>query len=137
MLLTCVALSTVASGCGEPGGPPPPEGQLHIENVAKWYSKYRADHRGKPPKDEATFIAFVSGMLKERNDTVDPDQLLTSPRDGQRYVVTYGKPTSNDMEKNVAVYEKEGYRGNRLVAYESGWSEEVDEATLQSLLAGN
>lgn len=136
IVLPCVAVLLVVSGCGEPGGPPPPEGQLAIENVAKWYSLYRADNRGTPPKDEDTFVAFIDSKLKERGDTVDREQLLTSPRDGQKFVVTYGKPTSNDMERNVAVHEKEGYGGNRLVAYESGWSEEVDEATLQSLLAG-
>jgi hypothetical protein len=119
------------------GGAPPPEGQLQIENVAKWYILYRADNRGKPPADEDAFVAFVQNKLKSRGEADESDQLLTSPRDGQKYVVHYGKPTSTSPERNVAVYEKEGYRGKKLVAFESGYSREVDEAELQSLLAGN
>jgi hypothetical protein len=74
--------------------------------------------------------------MQGRGEPVDREQLLTAPRDNQRYVIHYGKPTSPNPERNVAVYEKEGYRGKKLVAFESAWSQEVDEAQLQSLLAG-
>ena len=137
LVLQFVIVSVVAPGCGLGGGAPPPEGQLAIENLAKWYQLYRADNAGKPPADEDTFIAFIESKLKARGDTVDRDQLLTSPRDGQKYIVQYGKPTSANMERNVAVYEKEGYGGKKLVAFESAWSQEVDDAELQSFLAGH
>jgi hypothetical protein len=61
---------------------------------------------------------------------------MTSPRDGQKYVVQYGEPTSMNPERNVAVYEKEGYGGEKLIAFESGWSQLVDDAKLQLLLSG-
>jgi hypothetical protein len=131
-----VALLVAAPGCGIGGGGPPPEGQLAIENVAKWYSLYRAENAGQVPPDEEAFVAFVEGTLKTRGDTVDRDQFLTSPRDGQKYVIQYGKPTSNNPERNVAVCEKEGYGGKKLIAFESAWSQEVDDAELQSLKAG-
>ena len=134
VVLHFVAMFLAAPGCG--GGAPPPDGQLAIENVAKWYQLYRADNRGKPPANEDAFIAFIQNKLKGRGDTVDRGQLLTSPRDGQEFVIHYGKPTSNNAERNVAVYEKEGYRGKKLVAFESAWCREVDDAELQSLLAG-
>ena len=59
---------------------------------------------------------------------------MTSPRDNQKYVVNYGKKITKDMEKNVAVYEQEGYKGKKLISFESAWSKEVDEDELQSLL---
>jgi hypothetical protein len=135
VVLQFMAMLITASGCDLGGGAPPPEGQMAIERVAKWYQLYRADHRGKAPPDEGAFIAFIKTKLQSRGDTVDPDQLLTSPRDGQRYVVQYGEPNSTNIERNVAVYEKEGYGGKKLVAFEAVWTKEVDDAELQSLLA--
>lgn len=136
VVLPFVALSLAAPGCGMGGGAPPPEGQMAIENVAKWYQLYRADHRGRPPADEDAFTGYIQSKLDERGQTLDRDKLLTSPRDGQAYVIRYGKPTSNNMDRNVAVYEQEGYRGKKLVAFEAAWAKEVDDAELQSLLAG-
>jgi hypothetical protein len=110
---------------------------LAIENVAKWYQLCRADNAGKPIPDENAFVTFIQRKLQERGETVDLNQLLTSPRDGQKYVVQYGPPTSANPERNVAVCEKEGYGGKKLIAFESARSMEVDEQELQSLLAGN
>lgn len=136
VVLQFVAILFAASGCGMGGGAPPPEGQLAIENLAKWYSLYRANNAGKVPPDEDAFVAFIQGTLKARGETVDRDQLMTSPRDGQKYVIQYGKPTSTNPERNVAVCEREGYGGKKLIAFESAWSREVDDAELQSLLTG-
>jgi len=132
--LLFMAVLITAPGCDLGGGAPPPEGQVAIERAAKWYQKYRADHRGKAPPDEKTFVAFIQAKLKSRGETVTPDELLTSPRDGQRYVIQYGEPNSSNIERNVAVYEKEGYGGKKLVAFEAAWAKEVDDAELQSLL---
>ena len=132
-LLLVLPLVAMAVGC-EP--PPPPNGQLHIENVAKWYSLFRADNRGRPPKDEDEFFAFIDAKQKERgSELVDRTTFLTSERDGKKYVVQYGKPHSFNPEQNVAVCEAEGYKGKKLIAFELGHSEEVDEQRLQSLLA--
>jgi len=132
-IVNILALLMAATGC-DSGGPPPPEGQLSIENVAKWYSLYRADNGGKTPTSEEKFVSFIQNKMKSRGEALDIDQLLTSPRDGQRYVIQYGKPNSKSSERNVAVHEKEGYRGKKLVAFEASWSREVDDAELQSLL---
>ncbi|MEA1952092.1 MAG: hypothetical protein U9N87_11950 [Planctomycetota bacterium] len=136
VVLPFVAMLITASGCDLGGGAPPPEGQLAIENIAKWYQLYRADNRGKSPPNEKVFIAFIKAKLRLRGETVDPDKLLTSPRDGQRYVIRYVKSNSANMDRNLAVYEKEGYRGKKLVAFEAAWSKEVDDTELQSLLDG-
>ena len=135
--LCLVALSfLLAPGCLG-NSSPPPEGRLAIENVAKWYQLYRSAHRGKTPPSEEEFLTFVESDLKsKRNVDLNREEFLTSPRDGQKFVVNYGKPTSTNQERNVAVYEREGYDGKKLVGFEFGNSQEVDEAELQSLLAG-
>ena len=133
-----VGASLIAfSGCDlMQSAPPPPNAQLEIENVAKWYSLFRAEHRGKAPKSEEEFIEFVSKELSQRasGDEFDADVFLTSPRDNLKYVVNYGKKVIKDQEKNVAVYEQEGYKGKKLIAFESAWSKEVEEDELQDLL---
>ena len=61
------------------------------------------------------------------------ENLFISPRDSQKYVINF-KPNSTNPERNVAMHEKEGYGGKKLVAFESKWTKEVDDAELQTLL---
>jgi hypothetical protein len=111
------------------------EGRLAIENVAKWRQLYCADHSGKPPADEQSFVAFIKKKLSERGEAFNPDQLLLSPRDGQRFVVLYGKQPEKIGDVSVTVHEKTGYDGKLLVAFENGRSREVDAAELPSLMS--
>jgi hypothetical protein len=132
--LLIFAVLSAAPGCSSKG-PPPPEGQLAIEDVAKWYQTYREFNGRKSPASEQVFVAFIEGELKKRGTQADVQQLLTSPRDKQKYVVIYGKPPPKNPERSVAVHEKEGYDGKKLVAFELGYSQEVDDAELQKFLA--
>lgn len=122
------------TGCG-PSAAPPVDGRLAIENVAKWRQLYCADHGGKPPADEKAFVDFVQKKLSARGEPFNPDEMLVSPRDGQRFVVLYGDQSAKLSEGSVAVYEKEGYGGKVLIALESARSREVDAAELPGLLA--
>lgn len=132
-VLALPSLVLMVSGCRPPA---PPKVRLAIEGVAKWYQLYRADHGNRPPRSEDEFLAFIQKKLESRGVAFDREKLLTSPRDGQRFVIQYGKPNSDFAEKNVAVYEKEGYSGKKFLAFESAYSREVDDAELQSLLRG-
>jgi hypothetical protein len=125
---------SAALGCGAPAAPPV-EGRLAIENVAKWRQLYCADHGGKPPADEKTFVAFIDKKMKDRGEPFNPDEVLTSPRDGQRFVVEYGEQSAKLGENRVTVHEKEGYDGRVLVAFESARSHEVDAAEVPGLVA--
>jgi hypothetical protein len=137
LLVSFIAvLISAQSGCSMGGGgPPPPGGQLKIESVAKWYQTYKAFNNGKGPPNEQAFLAFIESRLKERGEAV-PSDLLISPVDGKKYVINYGKPTSPSMDKNVAVYESEGYNGKKWVGFESAYGREVDDNELKALLAG-
>jgi hypothetical protein len=131
LALLLLGVIMAAPGCSG-GGAPPPMDQLHIETVASWYEAYRSKN-GKPPPNEAAFLAFIEREQKERGVTFDMNELLTSPRDGQKYVINY-KSNSTRPERNVAVYESQGHDGTKWLAFESRWSEEVDEAKLQEYL---
>jgi|GEM_PF-2821595 len=128
--------SLALAGCGEGrDGPPSVESQIAIENVAKWYQLYRADNTGKQPADEDAFLSFINSKLVERGQKpVDRKKLLTSPRDGEPYVVRYGKVNSRDQNGNLVAYEQKGVNGTKLIVSELARSRVVDEPELQSLL---
>jgi len=136
MLPICAVVAT--SGCGASSyTPPSPEALISIENVGKWYQLYRSANRGKPPADEAEFLAFVNGTLADRGqELVSVDDLLKSPRDGEKYVVKYGDVTSRNQELNVVAYELTGENGTKLLVTELARSAEVDETELQEWLSG-
>ncbi|MEX2140748.1 MAG: hypothetical protein WD894_15910 [Pirellulales bacterium] len=129
-----VAAVFVVSGCSG-GGAPPPDAQLNVEEVATWYTIYRAKHNNRqtPPNEEA-FVAFIKKTMKENGVDMRAD-FLVSPRDGKKFVVNYGKPMSDSQERNIVVYEQEGYDGKKWMAPEVGYAREVDDAELQQLLA--
>ncbi len=133
LVLVAIMLLT---GCGEGSNDPPSvESLMAIENVGKWYQLYRADHGGKQPADEGAFLEYVNRKLAERGaEPVDSGELLTSPRDGEPYVVRYGKVSSRDQSRNLVAYEKTGANGTRLIVSELARSREVDDTELQSLL---
>lgn len=124
------------SGCGgDSYSPPSTEALLSIENVAKWYQVYRSRNRGKQPADEGAFLEFINSELASRGAPTVDNSLLTSPRDGQPYVIRYGQVTGNDQENNVVAYEQVGSNGMKLMVTELARSREVDEAELKSLLS--
>ena len=114
------------------------EERAAIENVAKWYQIYKSRNRNRPPKDEAAFLAFIEEELAGRDDNGAIEEILVSPRDGEKYIVLYGKDAgkSRNMDENVAVYEQKGAWGTKLVAFEAAWAKEVSDSELESLLAG-
>jgi hypothetical protein len=121
------------------GGAPPPDAQIQVEDLAGWYQYYKTKHGNKPPPNEDALVKFIQTVLTERQvpfTAEETEKLLTSPRDGQKYVVLYGKTVSPRPERNVVLHEKEGYSGKKWVAFESKWAQEVDDTELQQLLTG-
>jgi hypothetical protein len=129
-MLLCAALV----GCGGPKQGVP-SGIVEIERLAGWYQYYKTKHNNKPPPNEQELVSFIQKELAQRGATDDPQELLKSPRDGQKYVIQYGKTNSTSPDRNVAVYESEGHNGKKLLAFESKWSQEVDDGQLQTFLS--
>lgn len=119
-------------GCGKAA--PPPVDRTAIEDVASWYQLYVASHGRKLPPDEAAFVGFVEAKMKERGQPFDAAAFLVSPRDGQKYVIQYGKQLATLGSDSVVVHEKEGYGGKVFVGFQMGRSAEIDAAELPALL---
>ena len=135
-LMLAAMLFSYLVGCGPPK---PPVGEVEINKLATWFQYYRTEHRGKAPKNEEELIAFIEKEYEIAPEkTPDFEQLLSSPRDGKRYIVMYGVKQKSrvDLEKNLACYEAEGVDGKRLVSFESAWTEELDQAALDTILEG-
>ena len=120
-------------GCGKTA--PPAADRTAIESIGGLHRLYAASHGRKPPDDEAAFLGFVEATFKERGQEFDPATFLVSPRDGQKYVILYGKESANLGVSDFVVREKEGYDGKVLVADQLGLSTEVDAAELPALTA--
>ncbi len=80
-------------------------------------------------------MAFIKKTMKDEQHIEMEDDFLVSPRDGKKFVVRYGKPMSENADKNIVVYEQDGYNGKKWLAVEMGYGREVDDAELQQLLA--
>ena len=129
----------VGLGCSSPPAPNAPE-RVPLRHLAILYGKYRNAHRGAPPRDEADFKKFITGLdpaqLAAAGVTAaEVDTLFVSPRDGQPYDVRYNDPppAAGPDGPAAVVAEKVGKGGKRMVAYSTGQVDEVDEAQYQKV----
>ncbi len=130
-----VALSALClSACGSGSDVPTGDGAEHLRRLAIEFSTYRGTHRGQTPKDEAAFRKYLENSSSQERDI---DDMLTSPRDGQPYMIRYGINVpipSPEVEQPVIIYEQTGADGTRYVAFGTGGVNEVTEEEFQQLL---
>jgi hypothetical protein len=96
------------------------------------FGQFTGQNRGRPPKNEEQLRKFIEQMgpaWMESHGVDSVDELFTSPRDGQPYVVLYGRRRSK-----VIAYEAEGKDGKRFVADDLGNVELADEARFNELV---
>lgn len=120
LLLLCAGV-----GCGTKPAEVSPQAES-MRALAVAYGQYVTQHRGRPPKNEAALRKFVEANMatfEASFGVTSVDDLFTSPRDNEPYVVTYGK------QAKIVAYEKNGLDGMRYIADDLGIVEEVDEAT--------
>ena len=130
MILAAIAgLLLVNLGCNPPAEPEAVQQQLaSMRGLAVSYGQYCSQHRGRPPRSEEAFKKFIESQgdaFLESFGATEIDDLFVSPRDGEPYVVVYGK------KAEVVAYEQTGADGMRFVAYDIGAVEEIDEATFE------
>jgi hypothetical protein len=133
-LLLGLAATLGCGGVSPTGGGDDFQTRRMLGLVATFYGDFLSE-RGAPPKDEAAFRAF----LQERSQRLermklDVDTLLTSPRDGQPFIIVYGKRVAPRDSPNTpwAAYEQTGVDGKRLAAQVRGQiveltTEEIDK----------
>jgi hypothetical protein len=135
LVLGVLAVAAFVAGCSGRGAPPP-NVQLNIEQIAYWYQLYRSRHNRQPPPNEEAFVSFIKKTMTEEQNIPMHDDFLVSPRDGKKYTIRYGKPMSDNPERNIIAYEQEGGDGKKWLVVEMGYGKEVEDAELQQLLAG-
>jgi hypothetical protein len=96
------------AGCSSK--PPPkrePPVEVYLRRLVQAYdvAEYKL---GRPPRNEDELKRF----LGETGATEDPEQLLVSPRDGQKYVVYYGRRL-DPYGSELLAHEKDGADGTR------------------------
>lgn len=107
--------------------------QSNLKPLSILYGRFQASNENRPPANEADFKKYIKATgestLKQFN--TDADKLFVSPRDGQPYVVYYGKSVP---PSGVIAYEREGVGGERIVAYPFGSVGLVDDARFRQLV---
>lgn len=134
---SAVCIAVLAGGVGGCGGPAkPPETQSgRMQAVVSLYGMARTV-QGRAPADEERFKSFIAekgAKTLERVKVTSADELLTSERDGQPFMVIYGKPPTG-VNPDVIAFEQTGVDGKRQVGFGMGHVQEVDEAKFKELV---
>ena len=106
----------------------------NLRSIGSAYQLFLKEHRRLPANENEfqEFVALVAAEdLKARNVTVE--QIMTSERDGQPYVV-FCRDNPPPDGSFVAAYEQVGVEGRRYVADTAGNVKEVDEASFRELV---
>jgi hypothetical protein len=122
-----------AVGCGKSTVPNDDEGEK-LRQLAVAYSQFAGMNRGTGPSDEQVLNKFIAG---QSGGDFDVDAMFVSDRDGEPYVVLYGRPARlprSDMPADLVAYEKTGVDGQRYVAFGGGVIETLDEEALTEFL---
>lgn len=131
ILLMLMATVFATMGCKPAEDPAARQQADSMNGLAICYGQYISQHRGRPPKNEKSFRKFIDAQpaaFLESFGASSADDLLVSPRDGEPYVVAYGRPAK------IIAYEKTGVDGMRYVSDDLGIVKEVDEATFAELV---
>jgi hypothetical protein len=127
LAMGAATLLTLGAGCSSTSQPP---GQNNLSGIAKYYGQYQSKNKGQTPPDEKKFKEFI----QKTDSGAKLDEMFTSPRDSQPYVVLYGlKASMPDPKKGAPIiaYEKQGVGGKHMVARSTTEVEEVDLAQLK------
>ncbi len=129
----------LASGCGPSQSQSAPRESSNLKPLALLYGRYLGAHQGNPPPNEAALKSFIQSLPPEQLSSMratDVDKLFVSSRDGQPYVVVYGKTTGPPGTGGAPIiaYEQTGVDGKRFVASSLGAVDEVDETRFRQLV---
>jgi hypothetical protein len=129
-----------AAGCGADELDSPTAAKLRA--VGNMYLDHAVAKNGAGPSAEAQFKAYVRGKPDQVLQPVgidrnDIDGLFRSDRDGEPFVVLYGKKIAgvSGTDAPLVAHEKAGKAGRRLVVFANAKVELADESRLKELLA--
>src|SRR5262245_51638777 len=93
----------------------------HLTAILSLYN-YCKSNTGRPPANEAEFKQFVAkngAAIMEAMHVASSDEFFVSERDGEPFVIVYGKRPKG-VGEDVIAYEHTGVDGTRLVAFGIG-----------------
>ena len=128
-----VALTLV--GCGAQSDVAQRQETTHLRSLVSLY-RHAASTLGRPPADEVEFKDFIRNKAKAMVDALkiaNVDELFVSERDGQPFVVLYGRRPP-EVAPDLVAYERTGVAGKRYVGYSLGVVQEVDEQRFAELV---
>jgi hypothetical protein len=118
-------------GCGR-GGSAEPEAKVRLAKVLRLYQVYVEKSKKGPPSEEALRDFGQKLSPKERDQYLigdDLDNIFTSPRDHQKYVIVYNLKLNPAGQTRAVAWEANGQAGKRFVALSMGYVEEYDDET--------
>ena len=125
-VLVCLTMS----GCSG-RAPAEPEVKARLTKLLRLYQVY-VEKNKQGPATEAALREFGQKLSpKERDEYLlgdDLDNIFTSPRDQQKYVVVYNLVLNPGQVRAVA-WEATNHGGMRFVALSVGYVEEYDDET--------
>jgi len=107
-----------------------PVEQTRLSKLAVFYGKYISQNKGQTPPGEKELKAFI----QKNDNTVNLDELFTSPRDKEPYVVRYKLGMAAPGAAMVTAHEKTGVDGKKMISLATGEVRTVDDTELQKLL---
>lgn len=132
----CVLMLTLMlfGGCqSHTSGVTQTDTKTQIERLFNLYRAY-VETKGKAPPNEQALKDFAKGLSeKEKMERLignDVEAIFVSPRDKEPFEVVYGQSLNPASEPVAIIIEKVGMKGMRYAALSIGYSEELDEETL-------
>lgn len=107
----------------------------HLRTLLSMFNS-AASQMGRPPKSEEELKGFIQekgAKVLERLEIAGVDELFLSERDGQPFVVLYGRKPQG-VRRDVVAYEQTGVDGIRHVGFDLGMIEDVDEEKFRELV---
>ena len=110
---TALAIAGIFSGCSKPAATED-ETTTDLRAIARAYEVVIAAGN-RPPRELDQIKRVLADLHTDGLVAGPPDEVLTSSRDGQPYVIVLGAELGAGLSPEILIYEKRGAEGNRFV----------------------
>jgi hypothetical protein len=136
--MAVTGLAFVMAGCGGRGGSAPtaPTDQ-HIMKFFGLKGEYARANKGKAATNTEELKAWAKKLSPQELSKMgidDLDNALKSPRDGEEYQIAPPRKGRQFGPPPVAVYEKTGKNGTRIIVGGMGEVQEVSEESFNQMM---
>lgn len=137
LMLLGMGSASLILGCGGRSQSADTESS-NLKPLAVLYGKFVGANRGRGPKDENEFRAFIKSRPQSEIEGFgikDPESLFTSSRDKKPYKFKFeAKQAVPGQSANIFAWEQDGVGGKRYVAGTLGEVKEVGEEEFRTMV---